>query len=69
GEVLIGIRIVNYFFKDVWVYWFSEDLDISFLLIQRCIAQSGPLNYFGFCNIFFDKWTPMGDKAGVTRRI
>ncbi len=38
----------------------SKDLDISFLLIQRCNRDGPELNLFGFGIIFFAEWTEKG---------
>ena len=52
-------------------YWFaflrirmglSEDLDISFLLIQRCKTVKGNRNLFGFRKLFFGEWKKIKDK-------
>ena len=42
--------------------WLSEDLDISFLLVQRCKKLSMPLNLFGLERFFFDKWNKITGK-------
>ena len=46
-----------------WMGLFGRMGIFSFLLVQRCIADNPPVNYFGFCNIFFDKWKEIKDKA------
>ena len=45
-----------YSFLRIRLLVFSKDLDISFLLIQRCITACDALNYFAFCSISFDKY-------------
>ena len=40
-----------------------QDLDISFLLIQRCIINGCTLNHFDLRFIFFGEWKKTADKS------